>query len=145
MILDQINEDFKLALKSKDEVSLSALRNLKAEISNAQIEKRSELNEEEILSVIKKKVKQHKDSITEFKAGNREDLVQREEAQMNTLNKYLPEQMSEDQVKEIVRAVIDELKASKSDFGKVIKEVIMRANGATDGNVVSKIVKEALS
>ncbi len=145
MILDQINEDFKTAMRSKDEVSLSALRSIKSEIKNAEIEKGSALDEAEALKVIAKKVKQHKDSIDSFKSGGRQDLVEHEEKQMAVLVKYLPQQMGEDQVRELVRAVVSETNATTADFGKVMKEVLARAKGQTDGSVVSKIAKEELS
>jgi len=132
-------------MRAKDELVVGALRILKSEIQNAEIEKRSELTEEEAMKVIAKKVKQHKDSIESFKSGNRQDLVDHEEKQMAVLAKYLPQQMGEDQVREMVKAVISETGAGQNDFGKVMKEVLARAKGQTDGSVVSKIVKEELA
>lgn len=144
MILEKINSDFKDAMRAKDEIKVGALRILKSEIKNAEIDKRSELTEEEILKVIAKKVKQHKDSIESFQAGGRADLVEHEQKQMAVLAEYLPKQMSEDEVRAIVKAVISETGAKQSDFGKVMKEVLARAKGQTDGSVVSKIAKEEL-
>jgi uncharacterized protein YqeY len=145
MILEQINNDFKDAMRAKDELTVGALRILKSEAKNAEIEKKSELTDEELLKVIAKKVKQHKDSIESFKSGNRQDLVDHEEKQMAVLMKYLPAQMGEDQVREMVKVVISETGASANDFGKVMKEVLVRAKGQTDGSIVSKIVKEELA
>jgi uncharacterized protein YqeY len=144
-MLEQINNDFKDAMRAKNEIVVGALRILKSEIKNAEIEKHAELTEDEVMKVIAKKVKQHKDSIERFKSGNRQDLVDHEEAQMAVLQKYLPQQMDEDQVRALVKAVITETGASQNDFGKVMKEVLARAKGQTDGSVVSKIVKEELS
>jgi uncharacterized protein YqeY len=145
MILEQINTDFKDAMRAKDEVKVSALRIIKSEIKNSEIDKKGELTEEEILKVIAKKVKQHKDSIESFKAGARPDLVDHEEQQMAVLMNYLPQQMGEDQVRELVKSVISETSATSADFGKVMKEVLARAKGQTDGSVVSKLAKEELS
>lgn len=145
MIFDQINDDFKTAMRAKDELAVGALRILKSEMKNAEIEKGAALTEEEILKVVAKKVKQHKDSIESFKSGSRPDLVEHEEKQMAILAKYLPQQMGEDEVRALVKAVVSETGAKQSDFGKVMKEVLARAKGQTDGSVVSKIAKEELA
>lgn len=144
MLLDQIDEDLKVAMKAKDEIKLSALRNLKAAFTNAEIEKKSALTEEEARKVIAKKVKQHKDSIDSFQAANRTDLLQLEMAQMEILQKYLPEALSEAAVTEIVKQAIADLSATAKDFGKVMKAVVERVQGQADGAVISKIVKENL-
>jgi uncharacterized protein YqeY len=145
MLLEQIEQDFKQALKDKNQVAVSSLRNLKAEIKNAEIEKKKTLTDDEVLAVLRKKVKQHKDSIEGFKSGGREDLVAHEQSQMEVLQNYLPAQMDEAKVTELVKVVISEMSAKQSDFGKVMKEVLARAGGQTDGSVVSKIVKQELS
>jgi uncharacterized protein len=145
MTLNQLNDDFKNAMREKNEIAVGALRILKSEIKNSEIEKGSELTEEEISKVIAKKVKQHKDSIESFKTGERSDLVEHEEKQMAVLAKYLPKQMGEDEVRALVKAVVSETGAKQSDFGKVMKEVLARAKGQTDGSVVSKIAKEELA
>jgi uncharacterized protein len=145
MLFEQIDTDLKQALRDKNELVVSSLRNLKSEVKNAEIEKHEPLNDEEVLAVLRKKVKQHKDSIEGFRSGNREDLVVHEQGQMEVLQKYLPAQMDESKVRELVKTVIGELSAKQSDFGKVMKEVLARAKGQTEGNVVSKIVKEELS
>lgn len=145
MITDQINNDFKDAMRAKDELVVGALRILKSEIKNAEIEKKSELTEEEVMKVIAKKVKQHKDSIESFTSGGRQDLVDHEVKQMAVLAKYLPQQMGEDEVRALVKAVIADTNATATDFGKVMKEVLVRAKGQTDGSVVSKFVKEELA
>lgn len=139
-----IDQDFKQAMLDKNEIAVSAIRNLKADIKNSEIEKKRALEESEIQDLVKRKVKQHKDSIESFQAGGRADLVAREQQQMEILLKYLPKQMEIEEVKKLVTEVITQLKAGPSDFGKVMKEVIARAEGRTDGTVVSKIVKENL-
>ena len=144
MIIEQIEKALKEAQKCKDEVVVSALRNLKSEAKNTEIAKGHELSDEEFLAVVVKKVKQHKDSIESFKAGNRDDLAGFEQKQMAVLQAYLPQQLSEDEVRVIVKQVITDLSATASDFGKVMKETLLRSKGQTDGSMVSKIVKEQL-
>src|SRR3989338_7072983 len=144
MIEEQIDQDLKAALKEKNEIVVSSLRNLKAALKNSEIEKKKELSDEEATSIIAKKVKQHKDSIEGFKAGNRNDLVEHEQAQMAVLQKYLTAGMSEEEVATIVKQVIADSNATVKDFGKVMKEVMTRVKDAADGNVISKLVKENL-
>ena len=144
MLLQQIDSDLKQAMKEKNEIIVSSLRNLKSEIKNVEIAKQKELSQEDLIQVVAKKVKQHKDSIESFKSGNRQDLVTHEEQQMAVLQKYLPAQMEESELREVVQAVAKELSAGPKDFGKVMKEVMVRVKGKTDGNVVSKVVKETL-
>lgn len=141
---DRIEADLIQALKSKDEIVLSSLRNLKAEIKNTEIEKQHTLSWEEVLEVVRRKVKQHKDSIESFTNGAREDLVAIEQRQMAVLVKYLPRQMAEDEVRNLVLQAVSDLSASQKDFGKVMKEVLSRAKGSTDGGTISKILKEEL-
>lgn len=145
MILERIEEEFKNALKQKDEIVVSSLRNLKAEIKNTEIDKRKTLTDEEVLQVVAKKIKQHKDSIESFKAGSRDDLVAIEQQQMEVLQKYLPKPLSEDEARELVKSVVKELNATASDFGRVMKEVMVKAKGAVDGKLASEIVKDELS
>ena len=144
MLLQTIDQDLKTAMKEKDEVTLAALRNLKAALKNTEIEKQHELSDEEVLAVMARQVKRQKDSITEFEKGGRADLVANEKSQMAVLEKYLPKQMDDAAVLALVNTVIKDLSATPADFGKVMKEVLVRAKGQTDGTVVSKLVKETL-
>jgi hypothetical protein len=144
MLLEQIDADMVSALKTKNEIVLSSLRNLKAAFQNVEIEKRRALSDEDAISAIAKKVKQHKDSIASFLAGNRQDLVAIETAQMQVLEKYLPQQMSETEVAKIVSDAIAKLQATPADFGKVMKEVVSQVKGQADGSVISRLVREQL-
>ncbi len=144
MFSDQIDQDLKSALKEKNEVVVSSLRNLKAAVKNAEIEKKSALTDDEVLIVVAKKVKQHKDSIESFKAGGRNDLVEIEMSQMQVLEKYLPKQMEESELRQIVKEAIAATGAGAGDFGKVMKAVVVKVAGKADGNAISKIVKEEL-
>src|SRR5258708_32813316 len=144
MLLQKIDEDLKSALKEKNEAALSSLRNLKAALKNAEIEKQHAFTDDEAMAVIAKKVKQHKDSIESFGQGNRQDLVQQETSQMAVLQKYLPAAMSEEELTGIIKQVIADTTATAADFGKVMKEVMGKVKGQAEGNMISKIVKENL-
>jgi len=144
MIAQQLDEDLKAALKEKNETTVSSLRNIKAAFKNTEIEKKAPIDDADAIKVLAKKVKQHKDSIESFTAGNRADLVANEVAQMKVLEKYLPKAMDESEVRTLVAKVISDLSATAADFGKVMKEASTRAAGKADGSAISKIVKEVL-
>jgi uncharacterized protein YqeY len=144
MLLEQLDSDLKTALKEKDEVVVSALRNLKAAVKNSEIERQQPLSDADITQVIAKKVKQHRDSIESFAAGNRNDLVEHETAQMKVLQKYLPKQMDESEIVAVVQKIITDLSATQADFGKVMKAASAELKGKADGGIISKIVKENL-
>lgn len=144
MLIEQIDNDYKTAFKAHDDIAKSSLSNVRAAVKNAELEKRSPLTDAEVMAVVAKKVKQHKDSIFEFEKGQRLDLVATEQAQMKILEGYLPKQMAEDDVRKLVLEAISSLQAKPSDFGRVMKEVLAKAEGQTDGSVVSRIVKEEL-
>ncbi|HEX5430045.1 MAG TPA: GatB/YqeY domain-containing protein [Patescibacteria group bacterium] len=144
MLLDQIEQDFKDAFKARDEIKKSSLGNVRSALKDAEISKRDKLSEDEVSAVIAKKVKQHRDSITEFAKGGRQDLVDNETAQMQVLEKYLPKQLDESQIRKLVTEAIASTNAQASDFGKVMKQVLSQAKGAADGSIVSRIVKEEL-
>lgn len=139
-----IDQDLKQALLARDSVRVSALRNLKSDMDNAAIRKGQALDEAETLAVIQRKVKQHQDSIESFQQGGRPDLVAHEAGQMQILQRYLPAALPEAEVQGLVQAVIADLAAGPKDFGKVMKEVLARAQGRTDGSIVSRLVKEQL-
>jgi uncharacterized protein len=143
-INEQIDRDFKQALKEKNDIVLSSLRNLKAEIKNVEIAKRKELSEEEIAGVVVKKAKQHKDSIESFSKGGRSDLVAYEESQLKALQKYMPEQLGEEEIRLAVKEIVSEM-GEDADFGKVMGRVMGKLKGKADGSIVSKVVKEELA
>ncbi len=144
MLLEQIDQDLKTAQKEKDETTVLELRNLKAALKNAEIESGKPLTDPEALKVIAKKAKQHKDSIESFKAGNRQDLVDNEAAQLKILEKYQPKGLTEPEVAKIVADTIASGHSPAADFGKVMKEVMAKVAGRADGSLVTKLVKENL-
>jgi uncharacterized protein YqeY len=146
-IRPKILEEIKEAMKSKDTVKLGTLRFLQAAIKNREIELRPQpINDEEVLSVIKKLVKQRKESIEQYKAGNRQDLVDQEAAELKILETYLPAQMSREQVEKLVIETIGALSAKTiKDMGPVMKEVLAKSGGAADNKLVSELVRAKLS
>ncbi len=145
-LLTTINEDIKTAMKARDKEKLSVLRMLKSALQNEQIKKGTELNEEEELSVLSREMKQRRDSLTEFKNADRQDLVEKLENEIVIVESYLPKQLTEEELQSIVQEVIASVNAtSTSDFGKVMGAIMPKVKGKADGNAVNRIVKEQLS
>jgi uncharacterized protein YqeY len=144
-----IVEDLKRSMKEKDVCTRDTLRSLDSMIKNEEIaqKKREEgLEDDGVIALVKRAIKQRKDSVEQYHLGNREDLVQKEQQEIAVLEKYLPEQMSVEDVEKIVLRVISDLNAvSKNDMGKVMGVVMKEVGDMTDGNVVKKIVEEQLS
>lgn len=145
-ILDKISQDLTDAQKSKDSVAVSTLRLLLSDVKNAQIAKGRELTDEEVINQTQKSAKKRKESIDAFQKAGRDDLVKKETQELEILEKYLPEKMSEDEIDKIVSEVIWESGASGTgDIGKVMGQVMAKISGKADGGLVSEIVKEKLS
>lgn len=146
-ILPKIMNEIKEAMKSKDTLKLSTLRFLQAAVKNREIELRpNPINDEEVMIVIKKLVKQRKESIEQYKAGNRQDLVDQEAAELKILETYLPAQMTREQVEKLVVDVMTALSAKTiKDMGPVMKEVLARSGGSADNKLVSELVRAKLS
>lgn len=145
--LEQIAEDLKSAMRAKDEISLAVLRMLMASIKNKKIElkKQEELNDEEIIGVLSTEVKKRKDSIEAYQAGNRQDLVERETAEIRIIEKYLPAQMDEASVRAIIKEIISATGASSpAEFGKVMGAAMNKLKGRADGSLVQQLVKAEL-
>jgi len=145
MIKESIEKELKEAMKAKDSVKMSSLRMLKADMHNVFIEKKEELKDADIIKIIHKQVKKHKDSIEQFKKGNREDLAKKEGGELAILETFLPKQLPEKELRKIIEDVIKEIGAStKKDMGRVIKEVMAKAKGQADGKAVSQMVSGLL-
>lgn len=143
---EKLESDLKDAMRQKDVKTLSVLRLIKSAVKNSEIQKGSELEENEILSVLEKQAKQRRDSIDQFEKGGRNDLAENEKVELEIIQKYLPTKLSEDETASLVREVIAELGTTEiSGMGSVIKEVMTRSKGAAEGSTVSRIVKEQLS
>ena len=145
-LYQKIDSEMKEALRGKDSVKLSVMRMLLAAVKNTEISKKvKKLDDADIVQVIQKMIKEHKESISQFEKGQRADLVNKEKAELDILLKYVPAQMSEEEVTVIVRAVIQELGATtKADNGKVMKAVIEKVRGRADGRLISQLVASLL-
>lgn len=144
---DQISADIKDAMRAKDSAKLNALRMVQSAFKNREIELRPEpMNEDEHRGILKKLVKQRKESIEQYAAAKRQDLVDNETAELKLLELYMPAQLSREQVEKVVADVMTALKATTvKDMGAVMKEVQARTAGAADNRMVSEVVKAKLS
>ncbi|OGW93706.1 MAG: hypothetical protein A3I73_05360 [Omnitrophica bacterium RIFCSPLOWO2_02_FULL_45_16] len=145
-IYERIDKELKEAMRSKDTVKLSVLRMLMAAVKNAEIAKKvNKLGDPDVIQVVQKMIKEHKESISQFEKGNRTDLVNKEKAEMEILQKYVPAQMTEEELARIVKATVQEMgAASKADTGKVMKAVMEKLKGKADGKAVSQLVMSLL-
>lgn len=142
----QIDKDMVEAAKAKDKIKLSALRLIKAAVHNREIDAHHELNDTELLQVLSSLVKQRQDSIEQFKKGNRQDLVDKEEAELKVIKGFMPEQMSGEEIEaEISKAIAETGATGVKDMGKVMKALMPKTTGKADGKLVSELVKKRLS
>ncbi|MFS8640420.1 MAG: GatB/YqeY domain-containing protein [Symbiobacteriaceae bacterium] len=144
---ERLTEDMKAALKAgpAGKLRLETIRFLRAAIKNAEIEKHAPLSDDEILGIITKQVKQLRESLADFQRSNRQDLVEKAEAEMAILSEYLPKQLSADEVRDLARTVIAQVGAQgPKDMGKVMGPLMAQVRGRADGKMVQQIVKELL-
>ena len=145
-IKDRIKADLKDAMRAKDTQKRDTLRNLNAAIKQAEIDGKKELSESEIEAILAKYAKQREDAIKQFKEANRDDLVAKEEAELEIVKSYLPKPLSDEELQKIVKEIIDEVKAeSMRDMGKIMGVIKSKFGSRADGSKVNKIVKELLS
>lgn len=149
-LLDRLNEDLKQAMRDKDKVRLRTLRSLRAALKNKQIDQRQDgdegtLSEQEQLAVLRKQVSQREDSIEQYEEADREDLVQKEQEEIDVLDEYMPESLSEEELEETLQDIINEVGAeSMADMGPVMGRAMDQLRGRVDGNRVQETVKELL-
>lgn len=142
---DKIKQDYLTAYKAKEETKVSVLRMLQSAIKNAEIESKEEMLDGDVVKVIQKEIKQRQDSISSYKSGGRDDLANIESEELTILETYLPKQLSDQEIDEIVAGVIKVVGAtSKQDFGKVMGATMPKVAGKTDGNKVSASVNRLL-
>lgn len=145
-IVDQLNADMKEAMRNKEKTKLSVIRMVKSSLQNEQIKTGKELSEEEVITVLSREMKQRKDSLHEFQKAGRDDLASNVEVEIGILEHYLPEQLSEDELKQLIAQTINDVNAtSKADMGKVMGALMPKVKGKADGGLVNKLVQEALS
>lgn len=142
---ERLNEDMKQAMKSQDKFKLSVIRMVKASIKNLEIDQHKTLDDNEVLDVLSREIKQRKDSLQEFKQAGRDDLVQKLEAEIAILMEYMPQQLSEEEIKVIVQQTIQEVGAtSKANMGKVMGALMPKVKGRADGKLVNQLVQQSL-
>ncbi len=145
-IKDKLMADLKDAMKSHNKLRKDVITLIRSAIKQREVDERIELTDEDILTIISKQLKEKKSSIEDFKKGNREDLVKQTEDEMKILLEYLPKQLSQQDLKEIVKDAIDkENISSMKDIGKLMKAVMPQVKGKADGNAVNKIARELLN
>ncbi|HSX18836.1 MAG TPA: GatB/YqeY domain-containing protein [Candidatus Saccharimonadales bacterium] len=145
-LLDQLNADLISAQKAKDEVATSTLRMAISNLKNARIAKGGDLTDDDSIAELVKDAKRHKESIAVFTNAGRLELATKEKAELDVLSKYLPEQISEDEIKKAVDEAVSEVKpGGVADMGKVMSVVMSKVGRGADGSVVSSLVREKLS
>jgi uncharacterized protein len=144
-LIGTIETDLATSMKEGEVARTGVLRLLKNSIKNEQIKAGHDLGEPEVLRVLQREAKQRKDSITQFKDGGRDDLADSEQAELTIIETYLPQQMSEEELSELVDAVIRETGATPAQMGVVIGEVMKRTAGKADGAAVSQLVRQKLT
>ncbi len=145
---EKLTADMKEAMKAREEgrQRLGVIRMVRGAIRQQEIDGQKELDDDAVLAVISKEVKQRRDSIEEFKKGGREDLVAQNEAEIAVLMAYLPQQMAEGEIRKLVQDAITATGASSpKEMGKVMKELMPKVKGRADGKLVNQIVRELLS
>jgi uncharacterized protein YqeY len=142
---NKLLEDLKQSMKEKDTIKKSSITMVRAAILQIEKDNKIELTDDDIIEVIAKQVKQRNDALKEFKKADRQDLVEQTNAEIEVLTKYLPQQLSEDEVDQIVIKTIGEVGASSmKDMGKVMSAIMPKVKGRADGALVNKLVKQYL-
>ncbi|GGK18559.1 hypothetical protein GCM10010965_09440 [Caldalkalibacillus thermarum] len=145
-LVDQLNHDMKQAMKNKEKTRLSVIRMVKAALKNEEIKLGRTLTDDDVLTVLSREMKQRKESLQEFEKAGRDDLVETLNQEIAVLETYLPEQLSEDELRQLVSDTIAEVGAtSKADMGKVMGAIMPKVKGKADGSLVNRLVQEALA
>ncbi len=143
---ERIINDLKEAMKAQDKETLAVIRMVKGAISLEEINTKKELNDQEVISIIAKQIKTRKESIEDFKKGGRQDLIDKTNSEIEILNKYMPEQLSIEEVDKIIDEIFAlENPTSMADMGKIMKIAKERLNGQADMSYVSKKIREKLN
>jgi len=144
---ERLMTDMKHAMKEKEagKLRLSVIRMVRASIKNGEIDQKKEFNDDEVLDILAKEVKMRRDSMDDFRKGNRPDLVEQLEQEISILKEYLPEQLSEDAIRELVTQAIQETQAATvKEMGKVMAVLMPKVKGRADGKLVNAVVRELL-
>ena len=142
---ETLNNDIKTAMKAKDKETLAVLRMIKTAVQAAEIDKKEELNAEEELTILAREAKQRRESLAEFVKAGRDELVAKTEAEIEIVERYLPKQLSVEEVKEVIATVAEKIGATtQKEFGKLMGAVMQELKGKADGNVIKEQVKDHL-
>ncbi|WP_314078371.1 GatB/YqeY domain-containing protein [uncultured Granulicatella sp.] len=142
---ETLNNDIKSAMKAKDKETLAVLRMIKTAVQAAEIDKKEELNAEEELTILAREAKQRRESLAEFVKAGRDELVAKTEAEIEIVERYLPKQLSVEEVKEVIATVAEKIGATtQKEFGKLMGAVMQELKGKADGNVIKEQVKAHL-
>ena len=143
--IEEIKQDMYAAMKSKDKVKATILRSLLSNLKKIEIEKKEPIAEPEYLSIVKKMVKQLKESIDVYIQAGRIELAEKEKSELSIIEAYLPKQFSEEEISELIKNIISEISAKNiSDIGKVMAIVMKKGGGKVDGGIANRIAKELL-
>ena len=144
-MVEQLEKDLIEAMKAKEKERLAVIRAVKAGLKQEQIDHKKEINDELLIDVVNRQVKMRKESIVEFEKGNRQDLIDQTKAEIDILMKYLPEQLSEEEVLKVIDEIFAEVKPEgQKDMGRVMKEANAKLKGKADMKEVSSIIREKL-
>lgn len=143
---DRISEDLKDAMRQKDELKRSTLRMIRSAIQYEEINEKKALSEAGTIDILSRMARQHQESIAEYTRGGRQDLVEREEAELGIIRQYMPEQLSKQELTELARKVIEYVNAAgPGDMGKVMAQLMPQVRGRSNGSEVSQVVQQILS
>lgn len=144
-LIQQLDQDMKAAMKQKDKETLSTIRMVRSSIKKVEIDNRGELSDDQALEVLVREIKQRKDSLQEYEKAGREDLASKEKREIEILSAYLPAQLTEEDLLEIVKkAIADTGASSKKEMGKVMSVVVPLTKGRADGKKVNQLVQQLL-
>ena len=145
-IKDRLQEDWKIALKTKDKFTASVISTAKSSVLLVEKTDNRKLEDDEVISILAKEVKQRREAMLEFEKGNRQDLIDQCKAEIEILLKYLPQQLDEEEIRKIIKESAEEVGANSiKDMGKVMAAIKPKVLGKADGKLVSQIVKEYLN
>ncbi|MFD2672404.1 GatB/YqeY domain-containing protein [Marinicrinis sediminis] len=142
---ERLTEDMKQAMKNQDKFRLSVIRMIRSSVKNVEIEQKKTLDDNEVLDILNRELKQRKDSLQEFEKAGRDDLTENLHKEIEVITQYMPAQLTEEEIKTIVQQTIQEVGASsKADMGKVMGAVLPKVKGRADGKYVSQLVQQSL-
>jgi len=142
---ERLNEDMKALMKSGDKFALTVVRMLRSAVKNAEIDARKTLSDEEVMDILTREVKQRRDALQEFEKAGRDDLADQAKAEVEVIQRYMPQPLTEDELARVVQETIQEVGASsKADMGKVMSALMPKVKGRADGKQVNAVVQRLL-